>query len=123
MEDETLLLFDMASICNRLLAIRDRISLAVLEADGDHVWMISYGILALGGAAARIERADRGYLARTVSSTIPWSDVIGTRNILAHGYDIVDPLTLWRFLERDIPDMSQALETALQATRKDTPSP
>lgn len=123
MDERDLLLIDMLTICRRLVAIRDRLSLDAVDADPDHVWTISYGFLALGEATARLERLDPGYLSRVVSPDIHWSDVIGTRNVIAHGYDIVDPKTLWGFLQREIPQMLGALEPVAPRLNDDKDTP
>ncbi len=123
MHERDILLSDMVAICRRLVRIRDRLSLEMLDAEPDYIWMISYGLLALGEATARLERLDPGYLIREVSAGIHWSDVIGTRNVIAHGDDIVDPCTIWGFLQREVPEMLSALESAAPRpdSYKDTP--
>lgn len=41
---------------------------------------------------------------------IPWSQIIGTRNRLTHGYDDVSLAILWRIVETDFPPLIQQLE-------------
>jgi len=36
-------------------------------------------------------------------SSIPWSQIIGLRNRLIHGYDAVDMDIIWQILKQDLP--------------------
>lgn len=44
---------------------------------------------------------------------IPWSEVIGLRNRLIHGYDSVDLDILWEIVARDLPQLTEQLEQLL----------
>lgn len=41
---------------------------------------------------------------------IPWSQVAGTRNVLAHQYLGVDLQLVWRIVERDLPPLKKAVD-------------
>lgn len=41
--------------------------------------------------------------------SVPWSDIIGLRVVLAHHYHRVDPAQVWTIASRDIPNLSTAL--------------
>lgn len=41
--------------------------------------------------------------------SIPWKQIAGTRNILAHQYLGVDILLIWEIIERDLPKLEQAI--------------
>ena len=41
---------------------------------------------------------------------IPWSDIVGMRNRLIHGYDLVDLNILWDTVAVDLPALISALE-------------
>lgn len=41
---------------------------------------------------------------------IAWSDIIGMRHRLVHGYDQIDYDILWQTLSKDIPDLIAELE-------------
>jgi uncharacterized protein with HEPN domain len=45
---------------------------------------------------------------RQAHGEIPWRNIIGTRNLLIHAYDQVDPAILGGIVERDIPELAQS---------------
>ena len=47
---------------------------------------------------------------RSKNSTIPWRQIIATRNRLIHGYLGIDNDTLWNIIETDIPTLLLKLE-------------
>ena len=58
---------------------------------------ILYNLIIIGEAANQIsaEFQERHH-------TIPWSSMIGTRNIIVHGYDQVKLQIVWKILDRDL---------------------
>jgi uncharacterized protein with HEPN domain len=45
--------------------------------------------------------------------------IIDFRNLLSHGYDLVDPLIVWDVIERDIPTLQREAETLLEELTPD----
>jgi len=62
----------------------------------------------VGEAAARVSAAGQ-----ECNPRIPWSQIVGLRNRLIHGYDSVDMDILWNILCSDLPFLVSALEPAL----------
>ncbi len=44
--------------------------------------------------------------------TIPWSSMIGTRNIIVHGYDQVKLQIVWEIIQRDLDHLKQEITKA-----------
>jgi uncharacterized protein with HEPN domain len=44
---------------------------------------------------------------------IPWPQIIGTRNRLVHGYDLVDYDIIWSTITEDLPPLIAELEKIL----------
>jgi uncharacterized protein with HEPN domain len=44
---------------------------------------------------------------------IPWPQIIGMRNRLVHGYDIIDYNLLWDTITNDLPPLISSLKEAL----------
>jgi uncharacterized protein with HEPN domain len=60
----------------------------------------------VGEAASRVpDDEQRRY------SEIPWSQIIGLRHRLIHGYDAVDLDILWQIVVHDLPPLVGILET------------
>jgi len=62
----------------------------------------------VGEAANRIPRQDRDRCA-----DIPWSEIVGLRNRLIHGYDEVDFDILWQIVTEDLPPLVITLKKIL----------
>ena len=60
----------------------------------------------IGEALNRIKRLDVDLLS-TVSN---WREIIAFRNVLAHGYDVVENEIVWDSIKRDIPILQKQLE-------------
>jgi uncharacterized protein with HEPN domain len=82
------------------------------RADLDTDRLLGLGVVRLleiiGEAAARIPREERDRL-----PGIPWSQVVGLRNRLIHGYDAIDHDIVWQVLKTDLPPLAEALEHAI----------
>ena len=70
---------------------------------------ILYNLIIIGEAANQIsgefqERHD----------TIPWSSMIGTRNIIVHGYDQVKLQIVWKILQRDLETLKSEIAKVLE---------
>ncbi len=63
----------------------------------------------IGEAANRVSPA-----MREANQQIPWAQIIGMRNRLIHGYDVIDFDLLWNTIKTDIPVLIVALEEALK---------
>lgn len=58
---------------------------------------ILYNLIVIGEAANKISEEFREKF-----PAIPWSSIIGTRNIVAHGYDHVKLEIVWKILQEDL---------------------
>jgi uncharacterized protein with HEPN domain len=70
----------------------------------------------LGEAATRLDEGRR-----TEIPGVPWRQIIGLRNILAHGYEQVDHETLYRTITADLAAVEIALAEALARSTNDPP--
>ncbi len=61
---------------------------------------LEHAILLLGEACGRLDREFQQQ-----HTQIPWSEIIGMRNFLVHGYDMIDPIVLWDTATMDIPKL------------------
>ncbi|MCX9013086.1 MAG: DUF86 domain-containing protein [Candidatus Methanoperedens sp.] len=63
----------------------------------------------IGEAARRISED-----ARTEYPDLPWSDMIGMRNVMIHEYDDVDLVIVWETVKNDLPPLVESLEKILK---------
>ncbi|MGA2914562.1 MAG: DUF86 domain-containing protein [Sedimentisphaerales bacterium] len=71
-------------------------------------WIIHH-LLIVGEAAAQIsEEIQDKY------SEIPWSKIIGMRNILVHGYFEIDNEVVWSVVEKDLPELKKSIRKILK---------
>ncbi len=75
------------------------------EADSKTQDAILYNLIILGEAANRISEQFRENY-----PSIPWSSLIGTRNIIVHGYDQVRLQIIWGIMQRDLANLKQELQ-------------
>ena len=68
------------------------------------VWVIHH--LEIIGEAARGISLDF----KNQHGKIPWSEIIGMRNILIHHYFGIDREAVWRVVERDIPVLKKQFQ-------------
>jgi uncharacterized protein with HEPN domain len=45
---------------------------------------------------------------------IPWSDIIGMRNVLVHHYFEIDTEIVWSVVERDLPRLKEKVQARLR---------
>ncbi len=62
----------------------------------------------IGEAARRISEETQA-----AHPDLPWSDMVGMRNIMIHEYDDVDLVIVWETVNNDLPPLIDALEKVL----------
>lgn len=62
----------------------------------------------VGEAANRVPRE-----VQAQHPEIPWSAIVGLRNILAHGYETIDPQKLWLTATINVPELLQHLDAVI----------
>lgn len=83
---------------------------ADLDADRQLAFALVKAIEIVGEAAARVSEP-----AREAHPQIPWSQIVGMRNVLVHVYFDIDHDQLWETVVRDLPPLTAALEQILRA--------
>lgn len=80
-----------------------------LDDDWESAYALRLSLQILGEAAGRLSREWQDD-----HSEIPWSEVVGLRHVLVHGYDAVDLDILWKIAEKDLPPLITAVEALLK---------
>ena len=88
-----------------------------LESD----WVASAALIrqleVTGEAASRVSPATRAEL-----TDIPWRSIVGMRNRLIHGYDVVGPDAIWRTATEDVPALIEQLIVRLRSGEDEQPT-
>ncbi len=72
------------------------------------VWFLRH--LQIIGEAARALPGD----VQALAPEVPWSKIVGMRNILVHGYFDIDTDIVWDAATRDVPTIKPAVERLLK---------
>ena len=86
----------------------------IFTSDKAYFNAVSMGILQIGELAGSLSEEYRD----KTSGTIPWSNIKGMRNIVAHDYGSVDEELLWETATEDIPVLLEFCNSELEAMRK-----
>lgn len=101
---------DMLQFTRELRALASTISLGGYLADRVLNLAFEKLFINLGEAANRIDEARR-----TDIPSVPWRQIIGLRNILAHGYEQIDQETLYRTATDELGPLEAALQAWLES--------
>lgn len=63
----------------------------------------------VGEAAGRVSEATQ-----VLNPQVPWPQIIGMRNRLAHGYDLIDLNLLWNTVTSDLPPLIVSLAALVE---------
>jgi uncharacterized protein with HEPN domain len=87
---------------------RDREKVAFEQDELLQAWFLRH-LQILGGAARALPED-----VRTLAPEVPWTDIIGMRNVPVHGYFAIDADIVWDAATRDLPALRPAVERLLR---------
>jgi uncharacterized protein with HEPN domain len=101
---------DIADACGLIrLATRDH-ALATYEQDAVIRSAVERNFEIIGEALNRIRRTDPATAARVPEH----DDIIAFRNLLIHGYDVVDHARVWQVIQEDLPRLQEQVQRLLE---------
>ncbi|MGD1701120.1 HepT-like ribonuclease domain-containing protein [Dapis sp. BLCC M229] len=101
-------LLDIINAARRVLQFTKGIDKSELETNEEKQSAILYQIIVMGEATKRLSPEFREQYPE-----IPWKDIAGMRDILAHQYDLLNLNTLWDVIQSDVPEVLALLESLL----------
>ena len=101
-------LLDIVNAAKRVLQFAEGLDKSVLASNEEKQSAILYQVIVMGEATKRLSLEFRAKYPE-----IPWKDIAGMRDILAHQYDRVNLNTLWDVIKTDIPEILPLLEALL----------
>lgn len=102
--DVRLYVEDMLEFCERAMGYARGFELDALLKDTMRYDAILRNLELIGEAATRVTPAERA-----LGPAIPWREIIGTRNRVAHAYLGISPATVWDILTVELPTLRTAL--------------
>ena len=106
--DPTVRLRHMRDYAQKALEMTEKRARGDLEKDEMLRLALTHLVELVGEAASQIPAQQR-----KAYPQIPWPKVVGIRNRLIHGYDLVDHDILWDTIRHDLPGLIQALDSIL----------
>ena len=102
------LLHDMLEAARGVRAIVAERSSTEFSADRNLRWSVERGCEIIGEALSQLRKSDP----QTAESLTDWRRIIGFRNVLVHGYAILDSVRTWEIAAHDVPNLIAELERA-----------
>ena len=99
---------DMVQAAERALGYVRGLTYEQFAADPRTVDAVSYAIVVIGEAASALKD-----LGPKLAPEVPWADICGMRNRVAHEYFGVDVKVLWETAREDLPSLLAELRAAL----------
>jgi uncharacterized protein with HEPN domain len=78
-------------------------------AEGKTQDAVMFNLIIMGEAAGRISEKFQAE-----HPEVPWSSIIGTRNVIVHGYDQVKLQIVWDILNKDLKPLKKKIKKLLQ---------
>ena len=101
-------LIDIVKAAQRVLQFAEGLDKAALAKNEEKQSAILYQIIVMGEATKRLSPEFR-----TQYPQIPWREIAGMRDILAHQYDRINFNTLWDVINTEVPELLAVLEPLL----------
>ncbi len=101
------LLLDISLACQEIMEFTEGKSYEDFQEDRLLQLAIEREFEIIGEALSRLEKVDP----ETLADKIPeYRKIIDFRNILAHGYDIIDVAAMWDFVQNRVPELLKKVQ-------------
>lgn len=100
------LLIDISNACEEIIEFTDDKSIADFKKDRILQLALERQFEIIGEALYRLDRIDHDNLCDSIPE---YSKIIGFRNVIAHGYDILDQDVLWDFAKERVPELLEKI--------------
>jgi uncharacterized protein with HEPN domain len=103
-------LFDIAKTGNYILKVTAGLTLEQLRSDQTLLYAVERAFEIIGEALRRLRDHDLA-----TAQTLPeYTKIIGFRNHLIHGYDLIDYDVVWDVIENFLPNLISEVEAHLE---------
>jgi uncharacterized protein with HEPN domain len=101
---------DILAAAERATRFLGEMDLATFKADERTASAVLHQIFLIGEAAARLPEE-----IRNATPEVPWEEIIGMRNIIAHGYFEVDLEVPWKTVRLDLPPFREQMSRLFES--------
>ena len=109
MSHDEVVLKDITRAVGLAIAFRQGMSKEEFMVDVKTQSAVLHQLLVIGEAVKRLSTSFR-----EEHPAVPWRDMSGMRDVLIHGYDIVDLEEVWKTVDTDLPGLLRILEEFAQ---------
>ena len=106
-------LHEIKERCRRIQRSVAGMGLADYLADPETQTNIERHLEVIGEAINRLARVD----AATATLITDWELIVGLRNVIAHGYDVLDQRRIFVAVQTKVPQLAREVEELLQESR------
>ena len=96
---------DLLGFCEKVISYTDGLSQEKFETSGLNYDATLWNVQLFGEAAKNIPEEVRAQIPE-----VPWRELIGMRNRLAHGYFGINNAILWQVVTKETPKLLQSLK-------------
>ncbi len=107
--DPRAFLFDIRQACDEIDKFTQHISFIEYSRNSMVRAAVERKFLVIGEALMRMKRE----YPKVLKQITDYEKIIGFRNVLAHGYDIVDDATVWSAIKDSMPTLRREVEDIL----------
>ena len=111
----------LVKIPKRVSSISSASDFIADETGHEHLDSVCMILIAVGEALRQIDDKTDGDL-RAKYPQVPWSAVIGVRNVIAHGYFDIDHEQIFAICEEHVPKLSKQVEAMIRDLKKINPT-
>jgi uncharacterized protein with HEPN domain len=112
--DPKVLLEDIRLAAQEIQQFTDGRSLTDYQTDRLLRAAVERWFIVIGEALARLERLDKSWTTRITD----FRKVVGFRNVLVHGYEVIDDELVWNTLQAYLPILLGEVESHISALEK-----
>lgn len=103
--DPGLYLDDIVEACAAITRYVDGVSFEAFAANDEKRSATERQVFIIGEAASRLPET-----IRDEAPEVPWREIVGMRNILAHGYWRIEASELWDVAVREVPTLASSVQ-------------
>ena len=102
----------MLENANLALSFVEGLDFAAFKADNKTPYAVAMTIVAIGEMSSRILQRNPELAER--HPEVPWHQITGMRNRIAHDYNSIDLAVVWKIIQDSLPDLALRIPTILK---------